>query len=128
MYLSSIGKSLPKCNFKINRPSFCIGLTVYVFQKIVVFKATSYSHPVSNSNTSKVGAFWDILEFSGECYRSIHLKLAITFPEHFSLKRVIYIHVYWLFHLFTNTFFKMFKFNPLYYKKKPCVKISFDLV
>ena len=32
-----------------------------------------------------------------------------------------------IFSIFSKILFEIFESNPLYYKKKPCVKISFDL-
>ena len=61
--------------------------------------------------------------------------MAVTFPESFLLKCVVYILLNVLFIniltdsflLFTNILYKMLEFNPLYCKKKPCVKMSFNL-
>ena len=33
-----------------------------------------------------------------------------------------------LFFWFTNILFNILEFNPLYYKKKPCVKVSYDII
>ena len=66
-----------------------------------------------------------VLKRSYICYYIICITVPLMFYLCFIEEKVIFITDSFL--LFTNISFKMLEFNPLYYKKKPCVKISFDL-
>ena len=70
------------------------------------------------SNTSNVGVSWKISRFLEVCYWSLLLKLAITFPEHFLLKGVIYI---LLNMLFANIFFHLQTCYSKCLKLTPCI-------
>ena len=90
---------------------------------MVVLKAAFYNKPISHFKHLQRTSFWENLQiFASVISESLLLKLAVTFPEMFVLKCVIYIlNVLFInvltdsFVLLTNKLFKMLEFNPLCY-------------
>ena len=59
---------------------------IYFLKKIVVLKPIFYSNPNSHFNTPNEGVYGEVCTF----FKSLLLKLAVTFPENYVLKCAIY--------------------------------------